>query len=291
MLFQPDANIFLQAYAPGLETFMLFISLIDSTEFFLVAIPLILWCYDKTLGSRLLLIFSVSSVINPILKIFFHTPRPYWISESVQAFTSEISFGMPSGAAQLTFAFFGYIGAWFRKRLVWALCIALIILVGISRIYIGVHFLGDVLTGWLFALVLLLVFLRYERPASTWFFQKSVSFRILLAVGISCAFILLGQAVISGLGPWEVPAAWSDLAYAQTDSAINPLSPGTILSGAGLLFGAIAGAGISAEYIPYGIEGSICRKAIRFLTGILSLPFSGLPLQILPNHRILSARS
>ncbi len=271
MIFETAPNIALQSNAPGLGIFMLLVSLLGNAEFYLAIIPAVLWCYDKTLGLRLLLLCSVSVAVNAVLKLFFHAPRPYWISPEVKAFASETSFGMPSAAAQVSLTFLGYIGAWFRKTPVWATCLVLVLLVGVARMYLGVHFLADILTGWVAALVILLVFLRYEKAAATWFLQRPVPVRILLALGVSCAFILLSQMVISGYGTWQVPAEWSALAFAQTSESINPLSLKDTLLAAGVLFGAAAGAGISAEYIPYSIEGTWSRKATRFFVGIIVL--------------------
>ncbi len=271
MIFQTAPNIALQTNAPGLGIFMLLISLLGSAEFYLAIIPVILWCYDKTLGLRLLLLCSISVAINAALKLLFHAPRPYWINANVKAFASETSFGMPSAAAQVSLAFLGYIGAWFRKTPVWIICLALIILVGIARMYLGVHFLVDILTGWIIAIGILLVSLRYENTAATWFLQKPVPVRILLALGVSCVFILLSQMILFSYGTWQVPAEWSALAFAQTNDLINPATLKDTLLGAGILFGAAAGAGISAAYIPYSVEGTWSQKVTRFFVGIIVL--------------------
>jgi len=271
MDFQIAPNVALQTNAPGLGIVMLLVSLLGSAEFYLAIIPLILWCYDKTLGLRLLLLCSIGAAINGVLKLLFHAPRPYWISADVTAFAPEPSFGMPSAAAQISVTFFGYISAWSRKAWVWAVCIAIILLVGIARMYLGVHFLEDVLTGWVFGLILLLIFLRYETAAAAWVLQKPVPVRIFLALCASGVFILVSQLVILGLGTWQVPDGWFALAFAQTDVAISPPALRDTLLGAGFFFGAAAGAVICAEYIPYGVDGSMSQKALRFVSGILVL--------------------
>ena len=273
MIFEAAPNIVLQANAPGLGMFMLLVSLLGAPEFYLLVIPLILWCYNKSLGLRLLFLLSISAAINAMLKLLFHAPRPYWVSAEVKAFSSEPTFGMPSAAAQISLTFLGYIGTWFKKRSIWIASIVLIVLIGISRMYLGVHFLTDILTGWIFALIILLVFLRYEKPAALWLSQKPPGTRILLAFLASCMFIILAQVVIYCLGTWQVPAGWSALALEQTNAAIDPLSIRDVLMAAGLLFGAAAGAVISAVYIPYVVDGSKSRKAIRYLSGIIILAF------------------
>ena len=271
MILEVAPNIILQANAPGLAIFMLLVSILGAPEFYLVVIPLILWCYSKSLGLRLLFLLSISAAFNAMLKILFHAPRPYWVSAEVKAFSSEPTFGMPSAAAQISLTFLGYICTWFKKRILWLVCIVLIILVGISRMYLGVHFLTDILSGWIIALIILLVFLRYEKPAALWLSQKTPGTRIFLALLASCMFIILTQVVIYCLGSWQVPAGWSSLALLQTNAVIDPLSLRDELMAAGLLFGAAAGAVISAVYIPYAVDGSTSRKAIRYLSGIIIL--------------------
>jgi membrane-associated phospholipid phosphatase len=271
MDFQTAPNIALQANAPGLGLLMLLISILGMPEFYLVIIPMILWCYNKTLGLRLIFILAIGAAINAMAKLLFHSPRPYWVSSEVKAFASETTFGAPSGAAQISVIFLGYIGAWFKKTGIWIICIALIILVAIARMYLGVHFLTDILTGWIIALVILFLFLRYENPAAKWLLQKPVKVRILIALGVSIVFILLSQLAIVSFGSWQVPVEWSALAFAQTSVAIDPVSMRDTLMAAGLLFGAAAGATLSAEYIPYGTDGTKSSKAARYTLGIIVL--------------------
>jgi membrane-associated phospholipid phosphatase len=271
MDFQTALNIALQTHAPGLGLIMMFFSLLGQVELYLLIIPLILWCYDKKLGLRIIFLLTICTVINAMFKILFHTPRPYWISSEVKALTSDSSFGMPSGHAQTSVTFLGYISAWFNKTYIWVICITLIILVAISRIYLGVHFFTDIIAGWIFALIILLVFLQYENSVTEWFSRKKIIIRFFLALCASIIMIILTQLMIFSLGTWHVPAEWSALAFAQTNQYINPISLRDSLMAAGLLFGAATGASISADYLPYVVDGSNSQKVIRYLTGIIIL--------------------
>ena len=271
MVFTTLPNSALQAGLPGLETAMLILSLMGGSIFYLTVIPLILWCYDSRLGSRLLILCSISTAVNASLKLLFHAPRPYWIDPGIRAFSSEPTFGMPSGAAQITLTFFGYIGAWFRKTPVWIICGILVVLTGISRMYLGVHFLIDVLTGWVFGLCILLVFLRYEDSAAEWLMHMPLSRRVLILFCISAGFILFSVAAVSLYGSWSVPPGWEMQAFAQTHASINPISMGDTLMAAGLVFGAAAGAVARAEFLPLSAGGTLSRKAIRYCLGIVIL--------------------
>lgn len=260
-----------QTTAPGLGPFMQIVAFLGQPEFYLLFIPLILWCYDKKLGLRLAILLSISGALNDTLKIMCHSPRPYWVTPDVKAFTNISSFGMPSAHAQNALAFFGCIAATLRKMWVWVLCIAIIILIGTARVYQAVHFPLDVITGWMIGLVILLVFLRYETQVVTWLGQKPLSIQLILVFCISVAFIGLSGIALVMLGSWQVPAEWPVQALAATGVPINPLVPLDTLTTAGLLFGTAAGAILCACCAPYTVEGSRSKKAIRYLVGVAIL--------------------
>jgi hypothetical protein len=250
---------------------MQIIAFLGQPEFYLLFIPLILWCYDKTLGLRLAILLSISGALNDTLKIMCHSPRPYWVNPDVKAFTSMSSFGMPSAHAQNALAFFGCIATTLRKMWVWILCIAIIILIGIARVYQAVHFPLDVITGWMFGLVILLVFLRYETQVVEWLGQKPLITQLILVFCASVAFIGLSGFALLMLGSWQVPAEWSVQALAATGVPVNPLVPLETLTTAGLLFGTAAGAILCTHYARYTLEGSRSKKAIRYLVGVIIL--------------------
>lgn len=89
--------------------------------------------------------------LTEILKTTFHRPRPPhpWLS-------SAGGFSFPSGHSLITLSVYGFLAYLAvrnsgnsRRRIPAALCLlAIAFLVGISRIYLGVHFPSDVLAGW-----------------------------------------------------------------------------------------------------------------------------------------------
>ena len=46
----------------------------------------------------------------------------------------------------------------------WIFSLLIILLIGLSRIYIGVHWFGDVYIGWLFGIIILVLVLMLEKP-------------------------------------------------------------------------------------------------------------------------------
>src|SRR5512140_2954346 len=126
-----------QGLGTWLETPMKFFSFLGTEDFFMVALPIIYWCYDTTLGIKVGLILMFSNSINSFLKVSFHGPRPYWISSTINALSSETSFGFPSNHAQSAAVLWGMLAAFLRKGWAWAAAAALVILIGLSRLYLG----------------------------------------------------------------------------------------------------------------------------------------------------------
>lgn len=106
--------IYLQHYI-WLSPIMGLATSIGSIEFYLLLISAIYWCLDSRLGFRLGQILMLSQGLNDSLKIAFHAPRPYWISQKVVSFAGYTSFGIPSGHSQNAVCIWGYLAAPLRN--------------------------------------------------------------------------------------------------------------------------------------------------------------------------------
>lgn len=122
----------------------------EETVFMVLGLAL-LWCVDKKWGFRFLLGGLVGSVVNQLLKAIFLIPRPwvldpnFTIVESAREAATGYSF--PSGHTQTAAVVYGMIAVWLKKKWMTVLCVALIIGVGISRMYLGVHTPYDVVVS------------------------------------------------------------------------------------------------------------------------------------------------
>lgn len=127
---------------------------------FLVITSLIFWVH-KNLWHICGLFFSVvgSEVFTYILKNWFERPRP------TTAYYLEHSFSFPSGHATAAVSFYGFVIYYLFyklkskkiKNIILFFGIIIALLIGFSRLYLGVHYLSDVFVGYLVGLFWLII--------------------------------------------------------------------------------------------------------------------------------------
>ncbi len=131
---------------------------------FLVALATILLVAikNKKAGSLIWINLASSALLNKILKHIVQRPRP-----TEHRIIDESGYSFPSGHSMVSAAFYGLLIYLIYKNvknkyLKWGLITILsllILLIGASRIYLGVHYTSDVLAGFLVAISYLIVFI------------------------------------------------------------------------------------------------------------------------------------
>ena len=119
---------------------------------------------DKRIAKYIIINLVLVTVINTILKYIIARPRP----NTLQIIT-EIGYSFPSAHAMIGFAFYGFLIYLIYKNVknkkiklfsIFALSM-LIFTIGISRVYLGVHYITDVIAGFIFALIYLILFIKF----------------------------------------------------------------------------------------------------------------------------------
>lgn len=152
---------------PALTEFMLLITRLGEETAFLVAALIIFWCVDKYKGYYTLGVGLVGTLINQFLKITCRVPRPwvtdpdFTIVESAREAATGYSF--PSGHTQTAVGTFGCIATFTKKTWTRIVAIILAVLVGLSRMYLGVHTPADVIVGAIQSLALVFLFLPMSK--------------------------------------------------------------------------------------------------------------------------------
>jgi membrane-associated phospholipid phosphatase len=262
---------------------MKFFSFLGSEEFFMFMLPLLYWCVDTALGLRVGLILLFSTWLNDVLKILFNDPRPYWISTDMNAYANEASFGVPSGHSQTAVAVWGMIAYYVNRRWVWVSCVVVMILIGLSRMYIGVHFPTDVLIGWLVGGILLVCFIKFWNPVADWLKRLTFVRQVLVAFLVSLGFIGTVQLSIFSLGDWSMPEEWllnSAAAFPEGPEP-DPVDLSGAITTAGTLFGLSLGLAWFTRRGGFSVEGSLGQRAARFLVGLVGLGILYLGLKLI----------
>jgi len=106
-------------------------------------------------------------ILNNIIKLIVHRPRP----SNTMTLAVETSYSFPSGHSMISMGVYGYliyliykkVSNKYLKYLGISIFSILIILIGISRIYLGVHYFSDVVAGYILSLIYLIIFVRIRR--------------------------------------------------------------------------------------------------------------------------------
>ena len=116
----------------------------------------IYWCIDKRKGFLIVSSLMSGMMSMQILKAIFRIPRPFMYYNDLIAGKRQATatgFSFPSGHSTTASAFYAGLESNFKIKWLKVLCIILIILVPVSRVYLGVHWPLDVIIGTLIGLV------------------------------------------------------------------------------------------------------------------------------------------
>lgn len=145
--FQIPLTLWLQSFSPMLDTIFAGINFFQSVEFFLLILPLIWWCIDKRLGASLAIIFLTSDYLVRSIKDATALPRPYQLDSRVRGLDPQTDSSFPSAAVMAHTILWGYLATQFKTRALWVWGILAVLLMALTRIYLGVHYPSDALAS------------------------------------------------------------------------------------------------------------------------------------------------
>lgn len=170
LLFDTDISKYIYSFrTPLLTKIMIFVSQLGA-DFILAVSTIILifftWKKHKSESVLFLIMLLFGALLNLLLKDIFQRPRP-----TIDPLLTLTSYSFPSGHAMNSFVFYATVSYFiyhFTKNLKLSFAAAflstlLIFLIGISRIYLGVHYPSDVIAGYLTGLLWFILVLVLER--------------------------------------------------------------------------------------------------------------------------------
>jgi membrane-associated phospholipid phosphatase len=223
---------------PVFTGFFYLMTFIGSEEFLLLFLAVVYWCVNRTLGLRLALVMLASQFLNETLKDATNVPRPGAPIVPLYPDTTLNTSAWPSGHAQNTAALWGTLAGLVRRSWVMALAGAVILLVGVSRLYLGLHWPIDVLSGWLLGG---------------------------LAAAIALALVARFPRVTVAL----VPPPWllAGLALPLVLLALHPTN--TTAKAAGAVLGLIAGWWLERRLVGFEAPAPLLTQVIKAVIGLV----------------------
>ncbi len=214
------------------------ITFMGNEEFYLLILPVLIWCWRKEDALPLAIILLLNFWINYEIKEFFAVPRP------VGAMMIEAEhYSFPSGHAQGAMVLWGYL-AWVlgreNKAAVYGWLGTLIFFIGFSRIYLGVHFAADVVGGWSIGFVILSISIMIINSIK----KARVDFPALPTV-----FIIV---------------------FAGLMLAIMAPSSNSVRVG-GMLAGLVGGLVVEMRYLNHVVEARHWQQALKIIIGIIGI--------------------
>ena len=199
---------------PELHTVMSLVTRLGEEALFLLAALFIFWCVDKRRGYYLLSVGFLGTLINQWLKVVCQVPRPwvrdpdFTIVESARASATGYSF--PSGHTQCAAGYLGGVARFTQRLWLRIVCVILILLVAVSRMYLGVHTPADV--GVSLVIGVVLVFVLYPLLESTLWFPNRMYWIIGVMLVLSLAFVGFMELTPPAVAAGDAAAMESGLA-------------------------------------------------------------------------------
>ncbi|MGD2270470.1 MAG: phosphatase PAP2 family protein [Desulfobacterales bacterium] len=234
--------LWFQKFSPSLDVPFRILTFMGEEGFFLIFFPLIYWCLDRRFGIKLMILFFLSTYLNAIAKIIAGQPRPFEYDPRIKQLIEAEGGGLPSNHTQSAVIIWGCLASEFRKKWLWGFAILLMILIPLSRVYLGVHFPSDILGGYILGGLLLILYFWLAPRIEQTIVKMHIVWQLIVIILLSIILMLI---------------------YPGCDKVCNTLV-GTLT---GLCFGSV----LERHYLGFKVNGIWWKRVLRYLSGMLVL--------------------
>ncbi|MCF7806825.1 MAG: phosphatase PAP2 family protein [Simkaniaceae bacterium] len=145
-----------------LNDFFIFCNHLDSLAFYSLVAVAVWMGVHRLRGIELLALALINGFVGQVLKDFYDMPRPFQMDPSAGLVVVSGN-GLPSGAAGMAMLWGGFLIYHLRSHLsAWIIGIVYILFFSFVRVYLGVHFVSDILMGWFVGATELFLYIRYN---------------------------------------------------------------------------------------------------------------------------------
>lgn len=176
---------------PYNDALFILLSFLGSEPTYILLLAVFFWNVDKRFGFRLAVLFLSSMAFNGLLKDLFHTQRPIGQPGIRSIYLSSVTGNsFPSGHSQGAATFYLYVWLRRQRQPVWlGIGVSMILGIGLSRLYLGVHWPGDILGGYLLGFLIVWGFERLDKALFK--LPIALSAKLLLSNTLPLLFLLV----------------------------------------------------------------------------------------------------
>lgn len=225
------------------------ITFLGEQEVFIAIIGYVFWNVSRKKGISLGIVLLSSACLNEGIKLIIRAPRPFLVLDGIEGkrLSTAEGYSFPSGHTQNATSFYTSMVYIIRKKWYTLTAIALSLLIGISRMYLGVHWPIDAAVG--FVLGIFLAALLY--PLVLTWLSKDKTLKLVTIIAGSILF-----------------TASLTLALLETTSVIPKEIYTNLMKSSALFSGVLYSAYISEIHIKFSNEGAFGIKILRYGIGL-----------------------
>ncbi len=159
-------------------------SYVGMNEFFIFFLfPLLFWTAKKKAGIRAAMVLLVTGFITWVIREITALPRP-------MVAQADGLYSFPSGHVTQFIVVAGYLAVYFKNKTLWFLVGAFTLIIGVSRIFFGFHFLDDIIGSFLVGIASLYFFIKILRWVEKKVTHPELLFFYLFVLGLPFFFLL-----------------------------------------------------------------------------------------------------
>ncbi len=219
------------------------ISLLGEEYFYIAVLGALYWVVNKRMGEFLGVTLGASLTFNNLVKNILSQPRPFEdypddvINKRPDTATGH---AMPSGHVQGSSSLFFAIAFYLKQRVWLIVAIVVTVLMMFSRMYLGVHYIQDVIVGAIVAILIAFVMhYFYQKYAGD---QNRLHKFYLMILLVFLPFYFLFAS----------------------DAAANDF-----FRGYGILVGIIVGVMVEKKYVNFTLDIPLLKKLVRYFLGLI----------------------
>ncbi|OHE41348.1 MAG: hypothetical protein A2Y16_00445 [Tenericutes bacterium GWF2_57_13] len=258
MEFELELIKWMQSFQNGfMDTLFQFFTMFGEELVIIAALGYLYWCHDKKIGEYVGVTVFISLFLNSTIKTIVQRPRPFVTDPdgilNIRPDTAT-GYAFPSGHTQGAATVFAGLATWIKKRWLTIASYVIIVVVALSRMYLGAHYLSDVIVGAALgiglAIGLQVVFTKLKNHTRTFY-------NILAIVGVALTVIVF----IWRYATIEAEGELTDAAnlYDKMEGTFKMI---------GAMLGFVFGVRFEAKKVGFVNHRILWRNLIRFALGV-----------------------